>query len=69
MSEKSTITADMTIAEVLSQYPNTETTLVKYKLHCVGCNVASFETIQEGAVTHGVKELDALLRDLNAATK
>lgn len=65
MSNEGPITADMTIAEVLQRYPETEATLVKYKLHCVGCEVAPLETIEEGAKTHGVENLQALLDDLN----
>jgi len=65
MENTGPITADMTIAEVLQRYPATEATLVKYKLHCVGCEVAPLETIEEGASAHGVKDLRALLDDLN----
>jgi hybrid cluster-associated redox disulfide protein len=67
MDVQKTITADMTIAEVLQRYPETEATLVKYKLHCVGCEVASIETISEGASAHGVETLEDLLADLNSA--
>lgn len=63
------ITADMSIAEVLKRFPGTEETLAKYKLHCVGCEVASLETIAVGAETHGVKDLEALLDDLNKAAQ
>ncbi|MCX6639957.1 MAG: DUF1858 domain-containing protein [bacterium] len=69
MDQKDAIRADMTIEEVLQRFPKTESTLAKYKLHCVGCGVASFETIEVGAATHGVKDLQALLNDLNQAIR
>ncbi len=69
MSEVRLINADMTIADVLQRYPQVEETLVKYKLHCVGCEVASFETLEVGAETHGIKDMEALLNDLNAAAR
>lgn len=67
MGETSPVTADMTIAEVIKRFPKTEATLIKYKLHCVGCEVASMETIAMGAATHGIKDLKTLLDDLNRA--
>ncbi|TKJ39060.1 disulfide oxidoreductase [candidate division LCP-89 bacterium B3_LCP] len=67
MNNSGPITADMTIAEVLQRYPEAEKTLDKYKLHCVGCEVASLETVAVGAATHGVEDLQELLKDLNAA--
>ena len=67
MNQEQLVTADMTIAQVLQRFPSTEETLIKYKLHCVGCEVASLETVKEGAEAHGVKDLQALLNDLNTA--
>ena len=67
MENKRPITKDMTISEVIDRFPQTEATLAKYKLHCVGCEVAPLETIEVGAATHGVVDLQALLDDLNKA--
>jgi hybrid cluster-associated redox disulfide protein len=33
---------------------------------CVGCAVARFENIRDGATAHGIN-VEALLKDLNAA--
>ncbi|MBU0518719.1 DUF1858 domain-containing protein [bacterium] len=69
MSHKRLISADMTMAEVLQKYPEVETTLVQYKLHCVDCEVSSLESIDVAAQTHGIKDLNKLLDDLNSAIK
>ncbi len=66
METKPRITADMTMAEVLDRYPQVENILVKYKLHCVGCEVSDLETLAVAAETHK-KDLEALLKDLNQA--
>jgi hybrid cluster-associated redox disulfide protein len=67
MSAERPITKDTTLAETIARYPRTEKVLIEYGLHCVGCEVASFETVGEAATTHGIKDLTRLLDDLNRA--
>ncbi len=59
-----TITKEMTIEEVVSQYPETMMVFMRHGLHCVGCHVSAFESIEEGAMAHGIN-VDALVSDLN----
>ncbi|MCK4927909.1 MAG: DUF1858 domain-containing protein, partial [Candidatus Aenigmarchaeota archaeon] len=33
-------------------------------LHCIGCFAAAFETLEQGAMAHGL-DIDKLLKDLN----
>ena len=66
MEEQKTITSDMAIGEVVSKYPSTVNVFFKHGLGCVGCAVARFENIQQGAMAHGI-DLDTLMNDLNQA--
>jgi hybrid cluster-associated redox disulfide protein len=66
MEEQKTITPGMAIGEVVSKYPSTINIFFKHGLGCVGCAVARFENIQQGAMAHGI-DLDALMNDLNQA--
>lgn len=59
-----TITKDTTIEEVVNKYPETIMVFMKHGLHCVGCHVSAFETVEEGAMAHG-SDVDALVADLN----
>jgi hybrid cluster-associated redox disulfide protein len=59
-----TITKEMTIEEVVSQYPESMMVFMRHGLHCVGCHVSAFESIEEGAMAHGIN-VDALVSDLN----
>lgn len=59
-----TITKDDTIEEVVSNYPETMMVFMRHGLHCVGCHVSAFESIEEGAIAHGIN-VDALVADLN----
>lgn len=59
-----TITKDAKIEEVVTQYPETMMVFMKHGLHCVGCHVSAFESIEDGAMAHGI-DVDALVEDLN----
>ena len=54
----------MTIEEVIRRYPGAISAFEHYGLRCSGCCVSGFESIQEGALSHGV-DLDSLLEELN----
>lgn len=60
------ITRDMTIQEVVNNYPQTLAVFAQYGLGCIGCHVAAFENIEQGAMAHGIN-VDDLVRDLNVA--
>jgi hybrid cluster-associated redox disulfide protein len=66
MAEEKAITGDMAIGDVVNKYPNTINVFFKHGLGCVGCAVARFENIQQGAMAHGI-DVDALINDLNQA--
>lgn len=68
---KDLVAGNMTLAEVVSKYPATVPIMLRYGLHCIGCHVAQWETVEQGAAAHGLskEKAKALLRDLNNAAK
>jgi hybrid cluster-associated redox disulfide protein len=58
------ITRDMGIAQVIQKYPELIPVFVQHGLGCIGCAMANFETIEQGAGAHGM-DIDALMKDLN----
>lgn len=64
MTEDNKITKEMTFGEVLKKYPQTVRTFFEYGMHCFGCHIAVSETIEQGALAHGVN-VDQLMEDLN----
>ena len=50
------ITKDMTIGEVVDKYPEIIETLTSFGVHCVGCHVSPYETIEQGFMGHGMTE-------------
>ena len=65
---KQKITKDMTFKDVLQISPEVVQVFMKYKMGCVGCAAAKFESVEQGAKAHGI-DIDALIQDLNAATE
>ncbi len=65
---KMAITGDEPIAQVLKDYPQTLRVFLSHGLMCVGCAVARFENIRDGATAHGI-DVDALVKDLNAVVE
>lgn len=66
------ISPDMTIGDVVAKFPQVVDTMLKYGLHCVGCHVNAFETLEQGAMAHGMPEetFKRLIGDINeVATK
>lgn len=61
---KQNITKDMLIGGVVKKYPGSVEIMFEHGLECVGCHVATWETIEQGAQSHGIN-VEKLLLDLN----
>ncbi|MBT9176390.1 MAG: hypothetical protein DDT20_00709 [Firmicutes bacterium] len=60
------VTRDMGIQDVVDRLPQLVPVFLKYGLGCLGCAAARFESIEQGAMAHGI-DVDALIKDLNLA--
>lgn len=65
---KAKITKDMPIGEVVTKYPKTADVFMKHGMHCLGCAIAHFENIEQGAQAHGI-DVKKLMTDLNKAVE
>lgn len=54
----------MLISEIFYHHPNTASVFIQFGLHCFGCVVAKFETLEQAALAHG-KDIDTLIIALN----
>lgn len=59
-----TITKEMTITEVVRQYPQAVDVFMKHGMGCLGCAAARFENVAQGAQAHGI-DVEKLIEDLN----
>lgn len=62
------ISKDMTIGEIVRQYPETVEVLMSFGMGCVGCPSAQGETIEEAAMVHGMN-LEQLMDALNKSVE
>ncbi len=58
------ISKDMTIGEVVRNYPESVKVLFGFGLGCVGCPSAQSETLEEACAVHGL-DPEQLLKSLN----
>ena len=56
--------ATLSVAEVLSRWPQTIRVFMRYRMACVGCAMASFETLAEVAEIYDL-DLQEFLSELD----
>ena len=68
MSEPKIITKQTPINHLIENYPEAAEILMGYGLHCVGCHFSSFDTLEDGAMMHGLSDEDVelMLKDVNS---
>ncbi len=71
MEQKSVITRHHMIGEVLREYPDAIEIFMDYGIHCVGCHISEYETLEQGILGHGFleEELEDILKELNDLQK
>jgi hybrid cluster-associated redox disulfide protein len=65
---KEKINKDMLIGDLVKKYPDSIGVMLEHGMHCVGCHVATWETIEQGASGHGINA-EKLVEDLNKKLK
>ena len=61
----------MTIGDIVKEHPEAAQVLMENGFHCLGCAMASMETLEQGAKAHGMddKQVDKLVEKLNSVAK
>lgn len=58
------INKDMTIGELIQQFPEKAEILLSAGMHCLGCPASQGETIEEACDVHGI-DVEELINELN----
>ncbi|MFH1849461.1 MAG: DUF1858 domain-containing protein [archaeon] len=63
------VTKDMTLGDVVAKHPHAAEIMMRFGLHCIGCHVSAYETVEQGALGHGMsaEDLDSMLKEINKA--
>jgi|APSaa5957512576_1039674.scaffolds.fasta_scaffold56775_2 hybrid cluster-associated redox disulfide protein len=62
------ITKDIGFSELLEKHPEAVEVLMNSGMHCIGCPAAMFETLEQGAMMHGV-DVKKLVEEINNKLK
>ena len=61
------ITKETTIGEVMQMHPDSADIMLNYGLHCIGCHVNPYESIEDGAKSHSMDDstIQKIISDIN----
>jgi hybrid cluster-associated redox disulfide protein len=62
------ITPEMTVNTLLEHYPETAQIFVRRRMHCVGCMIATFESLAEACRIYQ-QPLDEMLAEVRTVTR
>ncbi len=64
---RKTINKNTNIAELIEQNPEMNDVLYEYGLYCGDCYAAGYDTLEAGAMSHGLEEdeIEELIQELN----
>jgi len=70
-TQENVVHKDMPMGLILQRFPATVEVMQAYGLHCFGCHVATWETLEQGILGHGgdSEDVDALIKDMNELIK
>jgi hybrid cluster-associated redox disulfide protein len=65
--KKKEITKNTKFGEILNEHPELANDLFESGLHCLGCGMARYETLEQGCLAHGMnkKQIEDLIKKLN----
>ncbi|MBS3058641.1 MAG: DUF1858 domain-containing protein [Candidatus Diapherotrites archaeon] len=67
--KKPKISKTIMLGELIQKFPKSAPFLAEAGLHCIGCHISAYETLEQGCKAHGMadKEIDLLLKRMNAS--
>lgn len=69
MSEKvKLVKKEDTFLEIMRKNPKAAQVLAKEGMHCIGCSMSVYETLEQGAALHGL-DADSLVKKINSSLR
>lgn len=66
--KKENITKNMLVGDVVKKHPELVETMLEHGMHCIGCHVATWETLEQAASGHGI-DVNKFVNKLNTKIK
>ena len=64
MKKQIKITKKMSFSEIIEKNPESVEILLNNGMHCIGCPMSQQETLEQGALAHGL-DPDKLIKEIN----
>jgi hybrid cluster-associated redox disulfide protein len=66
-AEKQYVTKDTLLGDLVTKHPAAAFVMLQYGLHCIGCHVSVYETVEQGCQGHGMPPdvMDQMLKEIN----
>ena len=63
------ITREMKIGDAVKVHPEVAKIMFEYGLHCIGCAISPFESVEDGAKSHGMDDakINEMVEKINKA--
>ena len=63
--EKFEVTKNMSFSQIMNKHPEAAGLLIEKGMHCIGCQMAPYETLEQGSLMHGINP-DRLVKEINS---
>jgi len=63
------IQKDMIIGDILKKHPEAAQIMAEHGLHCIGCHISLYESLEDGCKAHGMEDerVELLVKEINAS--
>jgi hybrid cluster-associated redox disulfide protein len=61
-NEKNKVNKKMSFREIIEEHPESIEILLQSGMHCFGCPMAQMETLEEGAMAHGLNPDEIVMK-------
>jgi hybrid cluster-associated redox disulfide protein len=61
-------TTEQTVDDVMRRWPATIRVFIDFRMHCIGCPIATFHTVEDACSEHGI-DLETFLRSLQVVVQ
>ena len=71
VKERTGISKDMSIGDIVAKNPKSAEIMFKHGMHCVGCGMMAYESLEVGCKVHGMsdEDIDKMVEEMNKAVE
>lgn len=61
------ISKEMKISDIVKKIPQSADVMAGFGLHCIGCAISAYESLEQGALAHGLdpEMIEEMVKEIN----